>query len=89
MFQKGTKYYADWRDATGKRLRKSFTSKRAALQFESEQREQAHPKKQAQGRTSPKYFAPVGSGRAPAPATIKPKLQKRSSGKLVHFRRTN
>ena len=32
MFQKGQKYYADWRDQSGNRKRKSFTSRRAALQ---------------------------------------------------------
>jgi hypothetical protein len=37
MFQKQGKFYADWRDASGQRLRKSFTSRSAALQFESGQ----------------------------------------------------
>ena len=32
MFEKQGKHYADWRDKSGKRLRKSFTSKAAALQ---------------------------------------------------------
>lgn len=50
MFEKNGKYYADWRDRRGKRLRKSFTSKRAALLFEAEQRELAHPKTNARGR---------------------------------------
>jgi hypothetical protein len=31
MFEKNGKYYADWRDRTGRRLRKAFTSERAAL----------------------------------------------------------
>ncbi len=26
MFKKGNRYYADWRDADGKRLRRSFTN---------------------------------------------------------------
>lgn len=50
MFEKNKKFYADWRDRSGKRLRKSFTSKRAALMFEAEQRELAHPKQNARGQ---------------------------------------
>jgi hypothetical protein len=34
MFEKNGKYYADWRDRTGRRQRKSFTSQRAALRYE-------------------------------------------------------
>jgi hypothetical protein len=44
MFQKNGRYYADWRDKSGRRLRQSFTSKRAALQHEAEQKAIAHPK---------------------------------------------
>ena len=47
MFEKQGRFYADWRDKSGQRLRKSFTSKRAALQFEAEQKELAHPKSKA------------------------------------------
>ena len=36
MFEKSGKYYADWRDRNGKRLRKSFRTPRAALQYEIE-----------------------------------------------------
>lgn len=50
MFEKNGKFYADWRDRSGKRLRKSFTSKRAALMFEADQRELAHPKQNARGQ---------------------------------------
>jgi periplasmic divalent cation tolerance protein len=39
MFEKGNKFYADWRDKLGKRKRKSFISKRAALVFEAEQKQ--------------------------------------------------
>lgn len=49
MFEKNGKWYADWRDRRGKRLRKSFTSKRAAMLFEAEQRSLAHPKPNARG----------------------------------------
>jgi len=39
MYEKAGKYYADWRDRSGKRKRKSFASRRAALTFEEEQKE--------------------------------------------------
>src|SRR5579862_5473610 len=57
MYQKGQKYFADWRDSDGRRLRKSFTSKRAALTFEAEQKELAHPKHPAKGKTVPISFS--------------------------------
>lgn len=66
MFEKTGKFYADWRDATGNRLRKSFTSKRAALQFEAEQKEKAHPKQSARGNQLPKSSAPATTSRASA-----------------------
>jgi hypothetical protein len=53
MYEKQGKFYADWRDKRGKRIRKSFTSKRAALQHEADQKELAHPKRKAIGRTLP------------------------------------
>ena len=56
MFEKSGKYYADWRDKSGRRLRKSFTSKAAALQFEADQKELAHPKTAARGQQSPKIL---------------------------------
>jgi len=62
MFEKHGKFYADWRDASGQRLRKSFTSKRAALQFEAEQKELAHPKQKARGIRLPGSFSPHSSG---------------------------
>ena len=51
MFEKQGKYFADWRDQTGRRQRKSFTSQRAALRFEEEQKELAHPKTTGTGET--------------------------------------
>jgi hypothetical protein len=47
--RKNGKYYADWRDRSGKRLRLSFTSKRAALQHEAEPKELARPKTKMAG----------------------------------------
>ena len=59
MYEKSGKFYADWRDRTGKRLRKSFTSERAALRFEAEQKELAHPKTSALGRRSRTFSTPI------------------------------
>jgi len=58
MFEKGSKYYADWRDSSGTRKRKAFTSKRAALQFEAEQKELAHPKLKARVKLWPRCSVP-------------------------------
>jgi hypothetical protein len=58
MFEKDGKFYADWRDKRGARKRKSFTSKRAALRHEEEQKELAHPKKRARGAISPNSYVP-------------------------------
>lgn len=90
MFEKAGKFYADWRDTSGKRLRKSFTSKRAALQFESDQKEQAHPKPKALGIHSPKFSAPHSVTRPPstkADTNIRPR--KSSSLTLVKSPRRN
>ncbi|WP_109486933.1 hypothetical protein [Occallatibacter savannae] len=86
MFEKQGKFYADWRDRTGRRLRKSFTTRRAALQFEAEQKELAHPKSKARGQRSPRYSAPSTSGSAPV--TLRTRARSVSSPKLVTFRRS-
>jgi hypothetical protein len=39
MFKKQGKFYADWRDKSGTRKRKAFTSQRAALKFEAQQKD--------------------------------------------------
>jgi hypothetical protein len=87
MFEKSGKYYADWRDKRGKRLRKSFTSKRAALLFEAEQKEQAHPKKTARGRLLLRFSAPDTS--RSETAAMPTKLQKASSRPQGHSHPTN
>jgi len=55
MFQKLNRFYADWRDADGKRHRKAFTSAVLALDFERAVQTAsatAKPKKaKAQGKT--------------------------------------
>jgi hypothetical protein len=85
MFEKAGKFYADWRDQDGHRLRKSFKTRRAALQFEVEQKELAHPKQTARGQRSPRSSAPRTLGRKPIAPTATPPIK--SSGKLVPFRR--
>jgi len=77
MFEKAGRYYADWRDESGKRLRKSFTSRRAALTFETEQKEQAHPKPQARGPLSPRSYAHTSKG-----DTASTRAPQKSSSKL-------
>lgn len=59
MFEKDGKFYADWRDRTGARKRKSFTTARAALKHETDEKESAHPKGQARNQQSQSYCAPV------------------------------
>jgi hypothetical protein len=76
MFSKQGLYYADWRDKSGRRLRKSFSSKSAALQFEADQKEQVHPKTKARGQASPKCSAPVSTG---APTAANPRRSALSS----------
>lgn len=56
MYEKDGKFYADWRDKRGARKRKSFRTERAALIFEREQKEIAHPKRKAKGQQSPNSF---------------------------------
>jgi hypothetical protein len=87
MFEKENKFYADWRDATGKRLRKSFTSKRAALQFEAEQKEKAHPKTKARGNQSRRSYAPGTRQQAPEP--ISKPSRATSSPRLTLLRHKN
>lgn len=83
MYEKQGRYYADWRDKTGQRLRKSFTSKRAALQFEAEQKELAHPKLKAIGRPLPNSYSlkrraeTRGTSAPPAASSSRPAAHSR------------
>ncbi|MDR3737591.1 MAG: hypothetical protein P4L40_01090 [Terracidiphilus sp.] len=79
MFEKQGKYYADWRDKSGRRLRKSFTSKRAALQHEAEMRERHHPKRKALGHRLPQYSAPSSNIGKNAATVLQFKRQNVSS----------
>ena len=80
MFEKDNKFYADWRNKKGQRKRKSFTSKRAALQFESEQKELAHPKQTARRTPSQRSYSPREGSRTATPSLT---LPKHSSGLRV------
>ena len=75
MYEKAGKFYADWRDRQGNRKRKSFTSPRAALKYEAEQKELARPKPRARGKALPTYSAPATT-HVGKPA-LKPQLVKR------------
>jgi hypothetical protein len=87
MFEKSGRYYADWRDQDGHRLRKSFTSRRAALLFEQEQKELAHPKHKARRSQSPTCSAPTSSAQRQTRPHLITKQQKPSSLKQVRSRR--
>lgn len=84
MYEKAGKFFADWRDRQGHRLRKSFTSARAALKFEAEQKELAHPKQPGRGRQSPRYSVPDttrAAKPAPRPQLVRRSLQQRVTSK--------
>lgn len=87
MFEKNGRFYADWRDKTGKRIRKAFKSPRAALNHEAAQKELAHPKPKARASRSPIFSAPPQQGRKAAPSSTKP--PSASSRKLAHSPRTS
>lgn len=55
MFQKGSRYLADWRDRKGVRRRKSFDNPEAAQAYEDAQKAAAHPKTPRVGRPSPRH----------------------------------
>jgi len=88
MFEKQGKFYADWRDKKGVRHRKSFQTERAALRFEADQKEAAHPKAKARGLHSPKFSAPASTGSSPRQRTIpssqKPLLQLRAQSRRAN-----
>ncbi len=71
MFEKSGKFYADWRDRTGARKRKSFASARAALRHEQEQKDAAHPNAPARRNRWQKSSAPGTSHSRTAIANTK------------------
>ena len=74
MFEKSGKYFADWRDQRGQRKRKSFHTERAALTFEAEQKELAHPKTMARGKRSPASYSPSSAPHRAALISFKPRV---------------
>lgn len=81
MYEKAGKFYADWYAKDGTRKRKSFKSARAALLFEAEQKEIAHPKTRASGKQLlHSYSRKLGASRAETRST---KAQSSSSLRLV------
>jgi hypothetical protein len=69
MLKKHGKYFADWRDASGKRHRKAFPSKRAALSYQSREANKAQAAKKApapaRSRTSPRSTSGAATKRMP------------------------
>ncbi|HKW57173.1 MAG TPA: hypothetical protein VJN42_07420 [Candidatus Acidoferrum sp.] len=50
MIKKHGSYFADWRDAQGKRHRKAFRTRKAAAQFTESQRRERDAAKKARPR---------------------------------------
>ena len=80
MYIKGNKFYADWTDAEGHRRRKSFTTAKAALSYQAEQRN-AVPRRA--GRQSRQSSSPSQSATKKATATSNARPAS-SSRKQVH-----
>lgn len=77
MFEKQGKFYADWRDRTGKRKRKSFSTSRAALRFEEEQKELARPRLRLVGKPSHKSSSTSPASRSTQPLPQPPASSSR------------
>jgi hypothetical protein len=69
MWKKYGRYYADWTE-NGKRKRRSFPTKAAAIRFQNKQRKFAAAKKAHAPRTS-SPSAKRGAGQVAAAATTK------------------
>ena len=85
MYEKSGKFYADWRDKNGQRKRKSFNAARAALVFEAEQKEIAHPKRRATRKQYARSFSPKPRDRSGNPSIRQPSS---SSASRAASRRT-
>lgn len=70
MYQKSNRFYADWRNRKGVRLRKAFATAEEAIEYEERQKAAARPKQQGAGRPSQKSSAPISS-RTPSPAKVR------------------
>jgi len=79
MLHKSGKWFADWRDAQGRRRRKAFDSKPAALRYQARQRAEVLTKKvhgSAPSATSPQPGR--NAGRAAATGRTPPVRSSRS-----------
>ena len=66
MYEKNGKFFADWVDETGRRTRKSFTSKAKARAYESAKKEDARPfRAQGVSATSSRRSASARSNNSP------------------------
>jgi len=72
MLKKYGKFYADWDDARGRRRRKAFTTKKAALRFQTKQRNESAAKK-AQGK------GPRAKSSKPSPKRHRANTTRRTS----------
>jgi hypothetical protein len=68
MYIKNNKFFADWRDDSGRRLRKSFTTAKAATTYEAAQRVR-HPKQKAGGPSRKSYPSSPTAKTIQSPAT--------------------
>ncbi len=79
MYEKNGKYFADWTDDSGRRKRKSFTTKRAATAYEQAMKEARNPRttRVAQPRISRRGVKKASTN------TIATGLQSQPSSPLV------
>jgi hypothetical protein len=84
MFEKGGKFYADWRDAARVRHRNAFTSARAALTYEKQKREAARPNPHGQENHWRKSCTATSKGEVSHKPTAPTVQQRASSLLLVH-----
>lgn len=87
MFEKAGKFYADWRDKSGQRKRKSFNTAKAARVFEQEQKEATHPKPKGRAQQLPRYSTPAQG--APAAVITISTRRDRSSPSPGHSNQSN
>jgi hypothetical protein len=82
MLKKYGKFYADWKDTAGKRRRKTFDTKKQALQFQRQMREASAIKK-AQARAASQRRSARGPkqsrGRGTQPTESRGSSKRRSA----------
>ena len=88
MYEKGYKYYADWRDRKGNRKRKSFDTPEEAVAFETVQKAESRPK--TQGRAAKRSRRLSTDSPKVSMRGVKPRgLQTPSSESVATLRRRN